>query len=298
MKSKIAIITHTHKIGTQHCYLAVHNAFEKLFNVTWILVDYGWPSDVYGIPDYKEQRAIIWLVGFKHLRRKEPFDWGDYNGLRVMYDFDACQNYGCGIGNNPYKGEWPIVFRRQKFDLFICTGKETTLRLRQEGINTYWLPKAYEGERFYNKDNKRKKKAISYYGNMYSERWDMIEYLNEHGISTDRISCSYFLLNDFLNIYKACVVYNGIEPMIKQFEISASGCVPFCNDIPELSELGFEDGKTMVTYETFMELAEKLKYYYERPDKLYLIGDASAAMSKKNHTWIHRINTLKEELKL
>jgi len=296
---KIAIVTHKYsKTITQYCYLAVHSAFSKEFNVTWKMVDYGWPKSVKEIPDYKKQEAIIWIVGFKHLRRKAPFDWVDYKGLRVMYDFDACQNYNCGIGPRIFVGEWPKVFKRNNFDLFICTGKETTIRLRQEGVNIYWLPKAYDGDRFYNKDRRRKKEAISYYGNMYPERKDMLKFLNTLGIYTKRINCSYFLLNDFLNLYKSCVVYNGIEPMIKQFEIAASGCVPFCNDIPELLELGFKDGETMVSYRTFTELADKLKYYYERPDKLYLIGDAAAILSKERHTWTHRIMKLKEELQL
>ena len=89
-------------------------------SIEGLIVDYGWPIKAEDIPNYKEQEAIIFFVGFKHLRRKPPFDWGgSFTGKRIMYDFDACQNYGCGIGTSPYKGKWPEVFKRQEFDLLL-----------------------------------------------------------------------------------------------------------------------------------------------------------------------------------
>jgi len=206
-----------------------------------------------------------------------------------MFDFDACQNYGCGIGTSPYLGKWPEVFKRQKFDILVCTGKKTTEALKEEGINAYWIPKAFGSEMFYNKQRKRKKNEICYYGNLYPERRTMKDFLTDEGLNVYRVNCNYFLLNSFLNMYKACVVYNGIEPMIKQFEIAASGCVPFCNEIPELSDLGFEDGKNMVSYKSFKELAEKLIYYFKHSDKLYKIGSAAARLAKKRHSWMQRM---------
>lgn len=288
---KIAIITHGFKARGQHCYLSVCSAFNNIFDVTWIIVDYGWPVKIEDILNYKEQEAVIFFVGFKHLRRKAPFDWGDFTGKRIMYDFDACQNYGCGIGTSPYLGKWPEVFRRQKFDLLFCTGKKTTDSLNEEGINTYWLPKAFDGRLFYNKEKKRMKE-IGHYGNMYLERKAMKDFLIKQHIDLQRINCFYCSLNDALNEYKICVVYNGVEPMIKQFEIAASGCVPFCNEIPELFDLGFVDGKTMVQYKTFEELVEKLKFYLEQPEVLVSIGRKAAKLAQEKHTWIHRMKDI------
>ncbi len=121
MKTKIAIVSHSYK--AKYHFHSVCAAFDKVFDVTWKIVDYGWPAKIDDIPDYKKQEAVIFLVGFKHLRRKAPFDWKNYNGKRIMYDVDTCQNYGCGIGTSNFKGKWPEVFRRQKFDILVCTGK-------------------------------------------------------------------------------------------------------------------------------------------------------------------------------
>ncbi|TET75588.1 MAG: glycosyltransferase family 1 protein [Candidatus Heimdallarchaeota archaeon] len=291
MKTKIAIITHGFKVTSQYCYLSVRAAFDKAFDVTWVVVDNGWPIKIKDIPNRKKQKAIIWFVGFKHLYRK-TFDWGTFKGKRIMYDFDACQNYGCGIGTSVYKGKWPEVFRRYKFDLLVCTGKRTTNSLKEEGINTHWIPKAFDGDLFYDKEKKRRKDEVCYYGNLYQERREMLDYLEEKNICVKRINCSYFLLNDFLNMYKACIIYNGIEPMIKQFEIAASGCVPFCNEIFELSDLGFKDGKNMISYDSFENLIEKLKYY--TADRLFKIGRAAAELAKERHTWLNRMEMFKE----
>jgi len=290
MKTKIAIITHgfTTKV---HC-LPICSAFNDAFDVTWQIVDYGWPVNIKDILNYKNMEAIIWFVGFKHLRRKQ-IDWGNFTGKRILFDLDVCQNYDCGITcNSPYKGKWPIVFSRQKFDLLICTGKKTTERLIEEGINAYWVPKAFSGKIFYDKETNREKE-ICYYGRMYPERKVMKDFLIKHKCNVERIYCFYFSLNDFLNEYKICTIYNGIEPMIKQFETAASGCVPFCNAIPELSDLGFIDGENMVSYSTFEELLEKINYYL-KSDELYKIGKASAKLAKEKHSWQKRMELFKE----
>lgn len=256
-----------------------------------MIVDYGWPIQIKDIPNRKEQEAIIFFVRFKDLRRLPPFDWGDFTGKRIMYDFDACQNYGCGIGTSPYVGKWPIIFKKQKFDLLICTGKKTTDSLKEEGINAYWVPKAFDGKLFYDKEKERTKE-IGHYGNMYPERKAMRTFLIKHHIDLQRINCFYFSLNNALNEYKICCIYNGIEPMIKQFETAASGCVPFCNEIPELFDLGFKDGENMVEYKTFEGLVEKLNYYLERPEELSIMGRKAAKLAKEKHTWTHRMKDI------
>jgi len=293
MKTKIAIITHGFKTRGQHCYLSVCSAFNNVFDVTWVIVDYGWPVSVTDIFNYKEQEAIIFFVGFKHLRRKAPFDWKDFTGKRIMYDFDTCQNYGCGIGSSSYKGEWPIVYKTQKFNFLICTGKKTTDSLKEEWVNAYWIPKAFDGDLFYDKEEERIKE-VSWYGNMYLERRAMNDFLKKHHIDLQRINCFYHSLNNALNEYKICCMYNGIEPMIKQFETAASGCVPFCNSIPELFDLGFKDGKNMVEYKTFEELVEKLNYYLKQPDELNKIGRVAAKLAKEKHSWLNRMEMFKE----
>lgn len=262
--------------------------FDEFFDVSWFYIDdRGWPKKISEIPDHKNQAGIIWFVGFKHLvhKFKKSFDWGRYSGHRIMYDLDAYQNYST-FASSKYYGMWPKIFRLHRFDVLVCTGKATFDLLMADGVNAQWIPKAFGENLFYDKG--RKRRNLCYFGRMYFDRKRMLEFLTTNSVLIDKIRCSFFLLNSYLNQHKACVVYNGPEPMQKQFEVAASGCVPICNELPELVDLGFRDGKTMISYNSFDELLEKLYYYLKHKDLLVSIGKAAAKLSVDRHTWSHR----------
>ena len=115
------------------------------------------------------------------------------------------------------------------------------------------------------------------FGQSYPSRRAMRVRLDRAGIPYTRFS-DHAGLNDQLNRYLACLICNlagrlsggragklinraaptrfislspGIEPMIKNFEVAAAGCAPIADWIPELGDLGFVDGESMVAYRTF-----------------------------------------------
>jgi spore maturation protein CgeB len=129
------------------------------------------------------------------------------------------------------------------------------------------------------------------------------------------IQCDVSELNSKLNAYAGCLISNmellaakwiprrayrflpsawrreqpGPEPMAKNFEAAAAGCAPIMDMIPELRDLGFEDGVTAVGYTGFRELIEKLHWYEANPGALVEIGRRAAELARARHTWDHRM---------
>jgi hypothetical protein len=82
----------------------------------------------------------------------------------------------------------------------------------------------------------------------------------------------------------------GLEVMIKNFEVAASGCAPFFDAIPELAELGFVDGETAFVYSAFDELADRLRE--TPPEELREVGRRAAQLARERHTWSHRVEQI------
>jgi spore maturation protein CgeB len=138
-----------------------------------------------------------------------------------------------------------------------------------------------------------------------------MKHLRRRGVVVDWLSEPPVELNRGLNRYLAAVICNaelrmpaklamtltflsdgrfqvlaeGPEPMIKNFEVAASGTAPICDELPELRDLGFVDGSTAVLYRSLTELSEKLRYLLAEPDQLRAIGRNAAALVRERHTW-------------
>ena len=291
MKSKILIIGH--EGYNRNRVLPVLEAFKKQYDVDMLYVDDGWPEEIADIANHEQYRAIIWFVGFKHLTRKKPFLWGNFKGKRVMYDWDVYMNYSTFAGDK-YFGCWPETFKRQEFDTLVTTGKYVRDRLESDGVNAVWIPKGFDGNRFKNECKNRD--GICFYGRPYKDRANMLDVVELDGWNVNKIRCNYFYLSVELNKYFGCVMDNGIEPMAKHFEVSASGCAPITNDIDELYSLGFEDGKTMIVYDSHDELLDELNHYYNHKDQLQAIGLFASKLAKKEHTWEKRVDMFKSVL--
>jgi hypothetical protein len=289
----------------------MHRELDAQFITHRVFVDDNWPASIRELPDYNQYDVIMWFVKFRHLAVAPPFDWCNYPGLRVMYDFDAYQNFSL-MGGNRFLGAWPPVFRSQGFHLILATGKQTTENLRENRVTAEWVPKAYDDGAFFDKGLDRQ--GLCYFGEPYAARAAMLHFLHRQRLTINRFRCSYASLNDHLNRYSACLICNmvgtkprllprivsriapsslikvspGPEPMAKNFEVPGSGCVAFCDHIPELHDLGFKDGETLITYQDFPELGDKLKHYLNNPDLLRPIAKAAIRLCRDRNTWRHR----------
>jgi hypothetical protein len=294
-----------------------YQALEDTFDLVKIrFVEDGWPQSIGEIQDYQDYDVCMWFVLFRLLIKQKPFDWADYRGLRLWFEHDAHANFHNMLGTN-YVGKFPEVFNRDEFHYLISTGKKTRNAMEAEGVPSFWLPKAYDPEKIKNLNGKRS--GIGYFGNIYDSRGAMLAYLRQKKIPYEYFHCRYDVLGDYLNRYAGCLICNmgaqkrglfgkavnrlfpghgiglnpGVEPMLKNFEVAGAGCAPIMDWIDEFEDLGFREGETMVSYKSFPELAEKVKYYLHNEDQLIAIGRAGNELVKTRHTWHHRARELK-----
>lgn len=314
MRLRVCLIDETNP-GQQQAF---NRALARRVDLTTARVDDGWCRSIDEIADYHSYDAVLWRVKFRRQIHEEPFDWGDYEGARLMYEPDAVANY-FAAGTRQYLGRFPDVVRRHGFHALICTGREVQDRFRAEGINAHWIPKGYDAETIFD-DHREERQGLCHYGRKYLAREAMSAHLVRAGLAFTEIRSPFDELSDRLNRFAGCLVCNmevkgarqipmsvlrklpktwlrvrpGGEPMAKNFEAAGAGCAPICDDIPELAELGFEDGVTMVSYSSFPELIEKLEHYRADPVALREIGRRAAELARTRHTLGHRAAELEQ----
>ena len=287
---------------------AIRRALARHLSLEEYVVDDRWPDSAGDLGGLKAFDAVIWFVKFRVMRSKPAFDWAGYEGLRLMYDWDTCQDFS-HIASRNYLGQYPDEFRRHRFDLLVCTGRRTRDHFRAQGIDAEWIPKAADHELF--RDLGLDREGLCTYGNPYPSRRVVLNHLGAAGIAVDNVSAPLVDLNAALNRYLGGLICNaelrmrfrladalvrvsrgripvlaeGPEPMIKNFEIAASGAAPICDELGELAELGFADGRTAVLYRSLTELAEKVSSLLADPVSLRRIGQNAAELVRTRHTW-------------
>ena len=295
---------------------ALNRALARRMEITTVSVHERWHRRITEIDDYESYDAFLWRVKFRHLANEDPFDWGDYEGARLLYEPDACQNYSA-VASRQYLGRFPDVVHRNGFQALICTGREVRDRFRADGINAYWIPKGYDADAI-TYDAHADRAGLCYYGRQYLGREALLAQLRRAEFAYTEVRCSLAELGRRLNRFAGCFICNmevrgaeripmrvlrvvpkqwlsvrpGLEPMAKNFEAAGAGCAPICDDIPELAELGFEDGITMVSYTSFAELVEKISE--STTEDLCQIGRQAAQLAQARHTLDHRAAELEQ----
>ena len=298
------------------------DALEGAFDVTIHRVSGPLPQSVNEIADVDSFDAVLWFdVDYDLLREAPGFDWGTYPGARLWLDFDAYQSFR-SIANSRHRGTHPATFHKFGFHMLLTTGMLTRDLLIQEGVPSFWLPKGYDARAIYSLDD-ADRSGLCHYGARYPARRAMLRRVQKAGVPVEHFVCNIQELNERLNRYTGCLICNmdvegsdvvpvrawsyvpvalvkerpGIEPMIKNFEVAGAGCAPICDDLPDLRELGFVDGETMVSYLSFSDLVEKLEHYRSSPDELGRIGRNAAEFARSQHTWDHRAAAIESLLR-
>jgi hypothetical protein len=316
MSERLRICLVRNDPGSRHIQ-PLFREFEERFEVTTYRVEdpeETLPKSLDELGDVGDCDAIVWLVFYRLLRDAPGFDWQGYKGLRLWYEFDAIQNFR-SIASSRNKGTFPGTFRRMQFDMMVSTGRLTRDLMEEEGVRSYWIPKGYDGEALFD-TGRSQRDGVGHYGSMYPARRAMLAKVGRAGITVENFRVIYGELNQQLNQFLACIVCNmdlrgsgvvpvrawkhipevlhrerpGLEPMIKNYEVAGAGCAPICDYYPELDDLGFIDGETMVFYRTYSELNEKLRHYLASPDELDRIGRNASKLVSSRHTWRHRMD--------
>jgi Glycosyl transferases group 1 len=262
--------------------------------------------------------AIVVFVRFRFLRAGPPLDWRGFTGKRILLEHDALHNYSQLAGSRLF-GAWPPEIARQGFDLTIVSGREVAERLTADGAPSVWVPKGYDARNFFDAGTARD--GICHFGKRYAARAAMLRHLRRAGVSVSHVAAPPDELNAVLNRYESCLVCNmearpkfgalgrtlqqvapgafvvvrpGLETMIKNFEVAASGCAPFFDAIAELSDLGFVDGETAFVYSDFDELSDRLRS--TPSEELREVGRRAALLARERHTWSQRVDQILEAI--
>ncbi len=252
------------------------------------------------------------FVRVRLLADAAPFDWSGFDGMRVWFEEDAWFAYS--IAHPEWHNRFPDLYRRNRFDLMISTGRYTTERLCDEGVNAVWVPKGFGEDAF--EDLGHDRSGICTFGTLWHSRRAMLDSLRRGGLDVVDVSGPFETLNERLNQYAACVVCNmpgrppfgrpgrlvarrypsiiritrAVEPMAKTFESAAAGCAPVVDHLDELDALGFVDGETCLTYSSFADAQGVLDRNGD--DDFRRIGRAAGELARNRHTWRHRAESV------
>lgn len=257
--------------------------------------------------------ACILFVRYRLRREGEPLQWDGFKGLRLWLEEDGSLNFAIGR-TNPWRGSFPPVFHRDRFDVMVTMGRQVVQGLREAGVNAYWLPKGYDQDAFCDLGEARS--GVCTFGTPWGSRRALLDHLGRAGFEVTDVSGPYATLNRRLNRFAGALVCNlrsavplrrpgrllnrwvprfvqlapGIEPMIKTFEVAGAGCAPVVDRLDELAELGFIDGETCLLYSDFAEAEERLRAATD--DDLRRIGRSAQQLAARRHTWSCRAEQL------
>ncbi len=222
----------------------------------------------------------------------------------VVVEHDAYQNY---IRSSLRRGEWSRFLSRNRVDLIVVSGRRHYERLRAEGHESLYLPKAAPAE-FLSGPNDNTGMFCAF-GSVsdpvYARRAALFAALERAGVEGPRSAVVHRLRFDFTDMattlarYSGCVICDlGLEePMIRHFEVAALGLAPIRDDEAEdeLNALGYKDGKSMIVYRSRDDLIDKLGHYRRHGSELQRIQEAARAATR-HHTWEERARTLRQAL--
>jgi glycosyltransferase involved in cell wall biosynthesis len=197
--------------------------------------------------------------------------------------------------------------KAKEFDYVFFNQVKAVEDFRQLNKESYWLPHAFE-PMAYPMQTTLKKYDVAFIGHMQLDK------PNYNGMS--RVQALDRLFREFPNFYygtrisqfpgknmfedaarrfaESKIVFNisiGDDINMRLFETLGTGSFLLTNELLALGEL-FEDGKHLVTYNSYDDMIEKAKYYIEHDEEREKIAEAGYQEAIKHHTYQNRIETI------
>ncbi len=211
-----------------------------------------------------------------------PEHWGSYRGIR-MGAVGLCDGT----------------------DLVLTSSPECCLRFAVEGCPSLFWPMASDPERFKPSGEDTKQYDVSFIGNKYGLRGEIVEGLQRAGIHVDAFGGGWpngpATADQAGEIFGRSRIILGVGNIgyskdiftlkLRDFDATMAGALYVTHRNPDLLKL-FEEGKQIECYLTLDECVRKVRYYLDHPEQRMAIAAAAATRARREHTWEHRLSTV------
>jgi len=207
----------------------------------------------------------------------------------VLFDFDFYINY---LPDSECGGKLESVLKSLGPHRIIVSGSRIKDDLSAKGFDAAYSPKGYDAY-FVEDLGKPRDIELGFVGRtkhwIYELRRQMLDRLqSEMGLKVLRTeeNAEY---NQALNRIQIFVSpdLGYDEIMIKDFEAMAAGCLLVAPRPPdeELARLGWVDFENVVLYDSYEELASKIKQLRAEPGRIPEIAASGRALATTQHRW-------------
>lgn len=234
------------------------------------------------IPNYDR---IVFFLRFKQEIRQIGFIRTLPN--LVILEHDACQNY---FPTSKYYGKFSRHYRDLPWTRILVSGFQVSQRLKAEGHETSFIPKAYDHTLLKNLHLIRDITfgfVGSTHNKLYAKRNELLNDISnqfELEIITTKPGIDYLnALNRIKYFISADIGFD--EYMTKNFEAMACGCilVTWNQGQTENDALGFVDMKNVVLYNSIEELSNKLNVLQQDSTLSESIANEGQALVEQNN---------------
>jgi hypothetical protein len=190
------------------------------------------------------------------------------------------------------------------FDLCWTSTEDALVKYCVEGALPIHLPEGANPQ-IHKPYNLGKTIDVSFVGQCYGNRADVIETLLEQGIAVETYGLGWphgqLATEEMVKMYSRSKINLGFGGIAgyketfclkgRDFEIPMSGGLYLTEDHPEL-HFAFQPGKEILTYSGTDDLIAKIRYYLQHPDEAESIRKKGYERALREHTWEMRFEKI------
>ncbi len=188
-------------------------------------------------------------------------------------------------------------------DLMLTSSPECCVRYAVEGCPSLYWPMASDPERFKPYPEAEKIHDVSFVGNKYGLRGEIVWRVQRAGIRVEAFGYGWpngpVDADQSAEIFGKSRIILGVGTVgynkniftlkLRDFDATMAGALYITHRNPDLEVL-FQEGKEIECYGSIDECVEKVRYYLDHPDRRIAIAAAAATRARRDHTWEQRIS--------
>lgn len=227
--------------------------------------------------------------------------------LTVNYDFDDSRKFWNTRKHGVYTGSAEIA---PAFDVCVTAQSSSNVgKYVAIGANPLFLPSGGNEQVFAIPQDRERDIPVSFIGQNYGVRGEMIRYVEQHGIEVYKRGVGWPLgpvcQDEMLEIYGRSLIALGFGYIGKtdqlglkgrDFEVPMTGCAYLTTWNQELAEY-FVPNREILFYKNEDELVGQLRTHIADPVGTRCIGSMGRVRSLREHTWRARLQRLINTIK-